>query len=108
LSNVYYLCRVSKQTVVYLDRENAIHKRPFNNAEYCFKMALWQKRYDDVKRWIKQARICGNVGIGYLKSKGYPEVALQFVDDPLTRFNLSLEFGHLDEALSCAKRIDQK
>lgn len=30
------------------------------------------------------------------------------MDDPLTRFNLSLEFGHLDEALSCAKKIDQK
>ncbi|KAF4656405.1 hypothetical protein FOL47_009008 [Perkinsus chesapeaki] len=108
LAEVYYLCRVTKQTVVYLDRENAIHKRPLNNAEYCFKVALWQKRYDDVKKWIKQARVCGNVSIGYLKSKGYPEVALQFVDDPLTRFNLSLEFGHLDEALSCAKRIDQK
>lgn len=33
-------------------------------CRYCFKIALWQKRYDDVKKWIKQARICGNVGIG--------------------------------------------
>ncbi len=37
--------------------------------------------------------------IAYLQRAGYPEVALHFVDDEPTRFNLSLECGNLDVAL---------
>ena len=35
--------------------------------------------------------------IGYLKKRGHPEVALHFVEEAPTRFNLALEYGHLDE-----------
>ena len=55
---------------------------------------------------IKQGRLCGNVVIGYLKKKGFPEVALQFVEDPSTRFTLALEFAHVEEALAAAEVID--
>jgi hypothetical protein len=37
--------------------------------------------------------------IAYLQRAGYPEVALHFVNDEPTRFNLSLECGNLDVAL---------
>ena len=37
--------------------------------------------------------------IAYLQRAGYPEVALHFVDDEPTRFNLALECGNLDVAL---------
>lgn len=63
---------------------------------------------DDVKLWIKNGRLCGNVVISYLKRKGYPEVALHFVDDLPTRFNLSLEYGHLSEALKSAQQMQEE
>jgi coatomer subunit alpha len=54
--------------------------------------------------WIKNGRLCGNVVIGYLKKKGHPEVALHFVEEPQTRFNLALEYGHIAEAMKAVRR----
>lgn len=34
--------------------------------------------------------------IGYLQKKGFPEVALQFVKDEKTRFNLAVECGNIE------------
>lgn len=45
--------------------------------------------------------------IGYLKSKGFPEIALLFVEDPQTRFNLSLEYGHISEAMKSAQVMNE-
>jgi coatomer protein complex subunit alpha (xenin) len=41
-----------------------------------------------------------------LQRKGYPEIALQFVKDPKTRFDLALECGNIEVALEMAKQID--
>jgi coatomer protein complex subunit alpha (xenin) len=46
--------------------------------------------------------------IGYLQKKGYPEIALQFVKDPKTRFDLAIECGNIDAALEMAKSIDKE
>lgn len=77
-----------------------------NCTEYLFKLSLHQRKFNDVKLWIKQGRLCGNVIIGYLKQKGFPEVALQFVEDQHTRFNLALEYGHIEEAMGAAQELD--
>ena len=45
--------------------------------------------------------------IGYLKKAGYPEVALHFVEDQMTRFNLALEYGHIEEAMAAAQELDE-
>jgi coatomer protein complex subunit alpha (xenin) len=70
-----------------------------------FKLALLGGRSEDVLEHIKKGRLLGSVTIGYLKKKGFPEVALQFVQDLETRFNLSLEFGHVAEAFEAAKEL---
>jgi len=46
--------------------------------------------------------------ISYLQKKGYPEVALHFVKDEKTRFNLALECGNIDIALESAKVVDDR
>merc|ERR1712176_1232978 len=38
--------------------------------------------------------------------KGYPEVALHFVKDPKTRFNLAVECGNIEVAMSAAQQLD--
>nr|GFA92272.1 coatomer subunit alpha-1-like [Tanacetum cinerariifolium] len=39
--------------------------------------------------------LCGQAMIAYLQQKGFPEVALHFVKDERSRFNLALESGNI-------------
>eukprot|EP00928_Gymnodinium_smaydae_P028308 TRINITY_DN2160_c0_g3_i1.p1 TRINITY_DN2160_c0_g3~~TRINITY_DN2160_c0_g3_i1.p1 ORF type:complete len:1244 (-),score=301.09 TRINITY_DN2160_c0_g3_i1:224-3895(-) len=106
LTNPIYVQRVHRRHIYYVDREMQVKKEPLNCAEYLFKLALHQRKFSDVKQWISNGRLCGNVVIGYLKQKGFPEVALHFVEDQQTRFNLALEYGHIEEAMVSAQELD--
>ena len=64
-------------------------------TEYMFKLALLQRQYELVISMIKSSALCGAAIIAYLQAKGYPEVALHFVSDERTRFNLALQVGML-------------
>ena len=44
-----------------------------------FKLALVQRKYDQVLTMIKSGSLCGQSIIAYLQQKGFPEVALHFV-----------------------------
>ncbi|KAI5291685.1 hypothetical protein KEM55_008293, partial [Ascosphaera atra] len=56
---------------------------------------------------IKTSSLVGQSIISYLQKKGYPEIALQFVQDPQTRFELALECGNIDVAIDMAKELDR-
>ena len=56
---------------------------------------------------IKTSSLVGQSIISYLQKKGYPEIALQFVQDPQTRFELALECGNLDVAVEMARELDR-
>jgi len=102
-----YIMRVHKQFIYFIDREHNVNKQRLNSSEYLFKLALHRRQFNDVKMWITNGRICGNAVIGYLKQKGFPEVALHFVEDQQTRFNLALEYGHIEEAMTAAQEINE-
>jgi hypothetical protein len=57
---------------------------------------------------IKNSQLCGQAVISYLQQKGFPEVALHFVKDEKTRFNLALESGNIQIAVASAKELDDK
>jgi coatomer protein complex subunit alpha (xenin) len=44
-----------------------------------FKLALIQRKFDQVLSMIKSGSLCGQSIIAYLQQKGFPEVALHFV-----------------------------
>ncbi|CAA7028287.1 unnamed protein product [Microthlaspi erraticum] len=46
--------------------------------------------------------------IAYLQQKGFPEVALHFVEDERIRFNLALESGNIGVAVASATQINEK
>uniref|UniRef100_A0A914RA72 Coatomer WD associated region domain-containing protein n=1 Tax=Parascaris equorum TaxID=6256 RepID=A0A914RA72_PAREQ len=69
---------------------------PIDPTEYRFKLALINRRYDEVLNMVRSANMVGQSIIAYLQKKGYPEVALHFVKDDKTRFGLALECGNLD------------
>ncbi|KAI5305919.1 hypothetical protein KEM56_002858, partial [Ascosphaera pollenicola] len=53
------------------------------------------------------ASLVGQSIISYLQKKGYPEIALQFVQDSQTRFELALECGNIDVAVEMARELDR-
>lgn len=95
--NVYCLNRLAQPKILTIDP-----------TEYRFKLALVNRRYDDVLNMVRGAKLVGQSIIAYLQKNGYPEIALHFVKDEKTKFALALECGNLDVALESAKSLDDK
>jgi coatomer protein complex subunit alpha (xenin) len=94
--NLYCLDRASKPKIIKIDP-----------TDYRFKLALVKRNYEEMLNIIKNSKLVGQSIISYVQKKGYPEIALQFVEDPQTRFELALECGNLDVALDIAKDLDR-
>ncbi|XP_021759871.1 coatomer subunit alpha-2-like [Chenopodium quinoa] len=103
-----YITRVSGNTIFCLDRDGKNRVISIDATEYYFKLSLLRKRFDQVMGMIKRSELCGQAMIAYLQQKGFPEVALHFVKDEKTRFNLALESGNIEVAVASANVIDDK
>ncbi|KAF5734723.1 coatomer subunit alpha-1 [Tripterygium wilfordii] len=103
-----YITKVSGNTLFCLDRDGKNRSIVIDATEYMFKLSLLRKRYDHVMSMIRNSQLCGQAMIAYLQQKGFPEVALHFVKDEKTRFNLALESGNIQIAVASAKEIDEK
>ncbi|KAG1354429.1 coatomer subunit alpha-1 [Cocos nucifera] len=103
-----YITKVSGSNIYCLDRDGRNRVISIDATEYIFKLALLRKRYDHVMSMIRNSQLCGQAVIAYLQQKGFPEVALHFVKDERTRFNLALESGNIQIAVASAKEIDEK
>ena len=107
LQHTVYLVRVKARSVYCLDRAAKPKVLTIDPTEYRFKLALVKRHYDEMLSIIKTSSLVGQSIIAYLQKKGYPEIALQFVQDPQTRFELALECGNLDVAVETAKALDR-
>jgi len=103
-----YITRVIGNNIFCIDRDGKNKVVTVDASEYIFKLALFRKRYDHVMSMIKNSQLCGQAVISYLQQKGFPEVALHFVKDEKTRFNLALESGNIQIAVASAKELDDK
>ncbi|GAB4853851.1 hypothetical protein Ancab_018060 [Ancistrocladus abbreviatus] len=103
-----YITKVSGNTIFCLDRDGKNKAIVIDATEYIFKLSLMRKRYDHVMSMIRSSQLVGDAMIAYLQQKGFPEVALHFVKDERTRFNLALESGNIQIAVASAKEIDDK
>lgn len=103
-----YLTRMKGNQVFLLDRECKPCAMTVDTTEYRFKLALINRKYDEVLHMVRNAKLVGQSIIGYLQKKGYPEVALHFVKDEKTRFALALECMDIEVALEAAKALDDK
>lgn len=107
LDHTIYLQRVKGSTVYCLDRTAKPIAMTIDPTEYRFKLALVKRNYPEVLNLIKNSSLVGQSIISYLQKKGYPEIALQFIQDPQTRFELAVECGNLDVAVEMAKQLDK-
>lgn len=103
-----YVVTVRGSSLFCLNREAGPVEVPIDPTEYKFKLALINRRIDQVLNMVKGASLVGQSIISYLQKQGYPELALHFVKDEKTRFGLALECGNLDVALEAAKVVDEK
>ncbi|PPJ58242.1 hypothetical protein CBER1_08260 [Cercospora berteroae] len=107
LEHVVYLVRVKGRSLYCLDRAAKPKVLTIDPTEYRFKLALVKRHYDEMLNIIKTSSLVGQSIISYLQKKGYPEIALQFVQDPTTRFDLAIECGNLDVAVEMAQQLDR-
>ncbi|KAF8406493.1 hypothetical protein HHK36_008582 [Tetracentron sinense] len=103
-----YITRVSGNIIFCFDRDGKNKVLNIDATEYVFKLSLLKKKFDQVMSMIRSSQLCGQAMIAYLQQKGFPEVALHFVKDERTRFNLALESGNIQIAVASAKEIDEK
>jgi coatomer protein complex subunit alpha (xenin) len=106
LENTLYITKVSGRDVYTLNRDGEVEIIKIDSTEYRFKKALVNKNFYEVLRLIKTSKLVGQNIIAYLQKSGYPEVALQFVQDPQTKFELALECGNLEVGLQEAKTLN--
>ncbi|CCE63084.1 hypothetical protein TPHA_0D04500 [Tetrapisispora phaffii CBS 4417] len=106
LEKTLYITRVQGKLLYTLNRDGEVQILSIDPTEYRFKKALTNGNYPEVMRIIKNSNLVGQNIISYLQKSGHPDVALQFVQDPQTRFDLSVEYGNLDVALTEAKKLD--
>ncbi|KAI1848001.1 hypothetical protein JX266_006114 [Neoarthrinium moseri] len=107
LDQTVYLVRVKGRNVYCLDRAAKPKVISIDPTEYRFKLSLVKRNYEEMLHIIKTSSLVGQSIISYLQKKGYPEIALQFVQDPATRFELAIECGNLDVAVEVAKELDR-
>ncbi|MCJ1342136.1 hypothetical protein MMC31_000316 [Peltigera leucophlebia] len=107
LDQTVYLVRVKARSVYCLDRAAKPEILEVDPTEYRFKLALIKRNYEEMLQIIKTSSLVGQSIIAYLQKKGYPEIALQFVQDPQTRFELAIECGNLEVAVEMAKQLDR-
>ncbi|XP_075243514.1 coatomer subunit alpha-like isoform X2 [Convolutriloba macropyga] len=103
-----YLTKIKGNSVFCLDREQRPRILTIDPTEFKFKLALVNRRYDEVLHMVRTCKLVGQSIISYLQKKGYPEVALHFVKDHRTRFALAIESGNLEIALDAAKQLEEK
>jgi coatomer protein complex subunit alpha (xenin) len=107
LDQTVYLVRVKGRNVYCLDRAAKPKIIQIDPTEYRFKLALVKRNYEEMLNIIQTSSLVGQSIISYLQKKGYPEIALQFVQDPTTRFELAIECGNLEVAVEMAKQLDR-
>lgn len=105
---VYLTCITGGNTLHCLDREGKAKTIAVDLTECNFKIALNNKNYAKVMHMVQHSRLCGKAIITYLTEKEYPEVALHFVKDEKTRFNLAISCGNLEVAPNSAYELENE
>jgi coatomer protein complex subunit alpha (xenin) len=103
-----YIVKARTNNISFVDREGEAGCITIDSTEYKFKLALAEGRTKEIRTIIGQSKILGDSIISYLQQKGYPEIAMKFVQDDVTKFNLAIECGDIDTALKSAQKLENQ
>lgn len=104
-SNPLYLVRVKGDLVHVLDRSASVLVLGIDPTECHFKLALQKGNSAQIEHLIANSNLVGQAIIAYLREKGHSAIALQFVKDPSSRFDLALECDNLEIAWEAAEAL---
>eukprot|EP00736_Rhodelphis_marinus_P009888 Rmarinus@m.17201 len=107
INEVLYMTHARGNNLWALDAKCRFLQLNIDTTDYTFKRALLQQKFDEVLRMLREANLCGQAMIAYLTRKGFPEIALHFVNDDHTRFNLALQCGNIEVAEESATKLDK-
>lgn len=103
-----YIMAVSNSRVYCIDRNGDIKKIPVDAREFRFKQAVLKNNRTAILSSLREIGTLTRAEISFLVKKGYPDLALKFVEDDQTRFPLALQAFDIDAALDAASRIKDK
>ena len=105
LDETLYIVGSHSRNVTALTRGSQALKLDIDPTEYRFKLALVSSNFAEVSKLIQNSSLVGQSIISYLQKRGYPEIALEFVQDPQTRLDLAVESGNLKVASEVAAQL---
>lgn len=105
LNQTLYVESVRRNSVFCLSRSGNIHVVKIDPSEYRFKRALVTGQFGEVGRLIRESQLVGQSIVAYLQKRGFPQIAMEFVSDPQTKFDLAVECGDLTVATEQAKTL---
>ncbi|KAJ5079003.1 coatomer subunit alpha [Anaeramoeba ignava] len=104
-----YLVAVDNNAAFYFDRiDDGIRIMLFDSTEVALKSAIINNKMEDVVPLLRNKTITSRAFIEYLTKHGHPEIALHFVQNEKTKFELALQCGDIQNALDSAKKIDHR
>lgn len=86
-------------------RDGTTTRMSIDSTELRFKLALLNNDFAEVGRLVRTSSLVGQTLVAYLQKQGYPEIALEFVQDPQTRLDLAVESGNLKVAAEVAAEL---
>lgn len=108
LEEIHYVTGAHGAQISLLNRKGELVTKHIDPTEYRFKLALISRNFAEVARLIQTSQLVGQSIIAYLQQRGYPEIALEFVQDPKTRLDLAVEAGDLAAASAAASQLQGK
>lgn len=105
LSETLYLASAVGTEVLALSRSCDVELLTIDPTELRFKLALLNGDFAEVGRLVHTSSLVGQNIVAYLQKQGYPEIALEFVEDPQTRLDLAVESGNLKVASEVAEQL---
>ncbi|KAJ9460806.1 Coatomer subunit alpha-3 [Diplonema papillatum] len=101
-----YLVRATGEEISFIGRDGMFGTMKVDISEYQLKLALMGEKWGDLLKIVKKQKLRGQSLVTYFQSKGYPEIAMQFVKDPKLRFKLAITCGDLNEAQTSANDLN--
>jgi coatomer protein complex subunit alpha (xenin) len=86
-----YLAGLCDYCLFSFDRKRNLVTKCVDLSEIILKAAVENHDLDKMIEIISSGALIGQAIISYLRKKGYPQIALKYVKDPITRFELALE-----------------
>ncbi|KAH8741989.1 coatomer protein complex subunit alpha [Cryptosporidium ryanae] len=76
-----------------------------NLNEALFKLSIINQENGKVLRYTKDGNLKGLSTLNYLTQNGYPEIAIQLVENPILKFYYSVQFGEIIQAFNIIKDL---